>query len=173
MTEAKHVVPPLPFQTLPHRGDPPSSKRPRMSFFPKSTAAKPTTRVAQFLEGVMSKWGVSRLRRLVQSKGRVSETMGDIPRDMHRVASQTELVLELIDDFRDGTYREIPWRKMALLVGAALYAINPADVIPNAIPLIGTMDDLAVVALVTRLLKKDLKAYCEFKGYPVDDYFRP
>lgn len=148
-----------------------SSRGSATSFFP-SAVKLPTARLARLVEKASTNWGVARLRKLVEARGRVSETMGDIPHNMHLVASQTRLVLELIDDFRDGTYREIPWRKMALLVGAVLYAINPADVIPNFLPLVGTMDDIAVVALVTRVLRKDLMAYCEFKGYPVEDYFR-
>lgn len=139
---------------------------------PGAEVEEPPGAFTRWLEDFSSKWGKERLKRLVDQKGRVSESMGSVPRNMHRVANQTRLILELIDDFRDGTYRQISWRSMALLVGAMLYAVSPAEVIPDVIPFVGQMDDLAVVGLVTRFLNRDLRRYCEFKGYDVDEYFR-
>jgi uncharacterized membrane protein YkvA (DUF1232 family) len=55
--------------------------------------------------------------------------------------------------------------------GAVLYAVNPADVVPDALPILGTIDDVAVVALAVRLVQRDLRRYCEHKGYSVDEYF--
>lgn len=138
----------------------------------RSEIAPPSKRFWRWLEDVSQKWGKERLKMLVERKGRLSHTMGSVPQNMHRVASQTQLVLELLDDFRDGTYRQISWRSVALLVGAVLYAVSPADVIPDALPLVGQMDDLAVLAVITRLLQKDLRDYCRFKGYPEEEYFR-
>jgi uncharacterized membrane protein YkvA (DUF1232 family) len=109
---------------------------------------------------------------LVKRKGRLSRTLEVVPQNMHRMANQTQLVLELIDDFRDGTYRDISWRTIALLVGGILYAVSPADIVPDALPFIGQMDDLAVLALITRLANGDLRTYCRFKGYREEDYFR-
>jgi len=99
--------------------------------------------------------------------------MGAVPEGMHRVANQTRLVLELIDDFRDGTYREVSWRSIALLTGGILYSVSPADVVPDVLPIIGQLDDLVILAIVTRLVHGDLRDYCRFKGYDERDYFRP
>jgi uncharacterized membrane protein YkvA (DUF1232 family) len=60
---------------------------------------------------------------------------------------------------------------VALIAGAILYAVSPADVIPDTIPVIGVLDDLAVVAVATRLVRGQLKAYARFKGYPLGRYF--
>jgi uncharacterized membrane protein YkvA (DUF1232 family) len=35
----------------------------------------------------------------------------------------------------------------------------------------GMLDDIAVCAIAARLLRKDLEAYCEFKGYAPDEHF--
>lgn len=139
---------------------------------PDEGPASPPGAFSAFVERKAARWGADRLKTLVARKGRVSESMGEIPANMHRVASQTRLILELIDDFRDGTYREISWRSIALLVGALLYAVSPMDVIPDTIPLLGGLDDLTVVAIVTRLVQGDLRRYCAFKGYPLVEYFR-
>ncbi len=92
---------------------------------PESDVARPQRKFLGWLEDFSHKWGAARLKTLVEKKGRVSESMGSVPQNMHRVASQTRLVLELIDDFRDGTYREVSWRSIALLVAGLLYAVSP------------------------------------------------
>lgn len=137
-----------------------------------SSAPPPQKRVVRWLEDKARVWGLNHLERLVQRRGKLSKTMAAVPRNMHRVANQTQLVLELIDDFRAGTYRAIPWRSMVVLIGVLLYTVSPADVIPDTFPLVGALDDLSLVALATRFVDKDLRAYCRFKGYSEDEYFR-
>lgn len=108
---------------------------------------------------------------LVRRKGRLSRSLDEVPKAMRKVANQTALVLELIDDFRDGSYREVPWHTIAIASAAVLYVVNPADLVPNFVPLVGALDDMAVVAVATRWIQKDLLEYCRWKGYPEEDYF--
>jgi uncharacterized membrane protein YkvA (DUF1232 family) len=125
-------------------------------------------------KGIVERWSSRLARRnlaILVARGNIAETLSDIPEKMHRVARQTALVIELVDDFREGRYRSMPWWAIAVAVSAMAYTVNPVDVIPNAIPFAGVLDDLAVVAVATRVLRKQLVKYCEFKGYPVEDYF--
>lgn len=123
----------------------------------------------------VERWSSQLARRnlaILVARGDIAETLKDVPEQMHRVARQTALVIEFVGDFRSGTYRAMPWWAVAVAVTAMAYTVNPVDVIPNAIPFAGVLDDLAVVAVATRVLRKQLVKYCEFKGYPVQDYFR-
>jgi uncharacterized membrane protein YkvA (DUF1232 family) len=123
----------------------------------------------------LTRWSSQIAKRnllLLAAQGNIAETLKDVPENMHLVARQTRLVIEFVDDFRTGTYREVPWWAVAIAVTAMLYAINPADVIPNVLPIVGTLDDLAVVAVAVRLLRSELIRYCEFKGYAREEYFR-
>jgi uncharacterized membrane protein YkvA (DUF1232 family) len=97
----------------------------------------------RLLENLAHRVGHRQLVRLAQRRGHVARTLRHVPQRMHRVANQTRLVLELIDDFIDGNYRAISWRALALLVGAVLYTVSPADVIPDWLPGVGALDDLA------------------------------
>jgi uncharacterized membrane protein YkvA (DUF1232 family) len=80
-------------------------------------------------------------------------------------------MLELIDDFRSGTYRKIPWRSIATIAGVILYVASPADVLPDFLVGVGLLDDLALTAFAAKLVRADLEAYCRFKGYSVREYF--
>jgi uncharacterized membrane protein YkvA (DUF1232 family) len=58
-----------------------------------------------------------------------------------RAPTYGRLVLALLGDDR------IPWSRKAVLGIAAGYLASPLDVIPESIPLIGAIDDVAVVVL--------------------------
>jgi uncharacterized membrane protein YkvA (DUF1232 family) len=107
---------------------------------------------------------------LLAAKGNWVEALRDIPEQMHRVARETQLVIEFVDDVRARRYRA-PWWAVAVAATALLYPISPADAVPNFIPIAGIVDDLAVIAVATRVLRGELKKYCVFKGYPVSEYF--
>lgn len=139
---------------------------------PESTAPLPKRAFSRFLEEKVAKrLGHRHLVKLITQRGQVMEAWHELPARMHRVANQTKLMMELIDDYRAGTYRQIPWHSLAVGAAAILYVANPADVVPDAFLGIGILDDIAVAALAARVLRSDLKAYCDFKGYPVADYF--
>jgi uncharacterized membrane protein YkvA (DUF1232 family) len=72
------------------------------------------------------------------------------------------LWLVLTDTVR-GEYR-LPWKAIAALTAAALYVISPIDLIPDFLGPIGFTDDALVVALTWGLLKRELLAYCAWKG---------
>lgn len=128
-------------------------------------------KLGQWIESWSRRWWQQYLARLIQSRGNLTQSFGDVPQRMHTVANQTRLVLELIDDFKSGTYRDVSWRSIAILSAAVLYSASPADVVPDFLPFVGTLDDLAVVAVATRFARRELEAYCEFKGYPLEEYF--
>lgn len=46
------------------------------------------------------------------------------------------------------------WKYRALCVGALLYFINPFDLIPDSIPVVGYLDDFAVLTLVAGIIAK-------------------
>jgi uncharacterized membrane protein YkvA (DUF1232 family) len=69
----------------------------------------------------------------------------------------------VLRDFVKGDYR-IPWKAVAALAAAALYVVSPFDLIPDFLGPIGFTDDALVVALTWGLLRRELVAYCTWKG---------
>lgn len=138
----------------------------------RSTAPLPSGPFGRWLERVLAQRISSReLAMLAAHRGQITAAWRHLPDRMHLVANQTKLMMELVDDFRSGAYRKISWRSLAMVVFAILYAANPADVLPDMIAGLGLLDDIAVAALVTRVLKGELEAYCEHKGYDPSQYF--
>ena len=74
-----------------------------------------------------------------------------------------ELLISLIQDYDKGNYREISWESLSGILTALLYVISSVDLIPDFIPVIGTLDDAVVVAVCLKLVKNDLDAYALWK----------
>lgn len=60
-------------------------------------------------------------------------------------------------------YRNVPWKSLVYVVGAILYFVNPADVIPDVLGGIGFIDDAAVAAAVVRAIQDQLDAFRQWE----------
>jgi uncharacterized membrane protein YkvA (DUF1232 family) len=47
-----------------------------------------------------------------------------------------------------GHYRSVPWKAMLILLAAVIYFLNPLDLVPDLIPVVGLTDDFAVLIWV-------------------------
>jgi uncharacterized membrane protein YkvA (DUF1232 family) len=61
--------------------------------------------------------------------------------------------------------KEVPLKDKAIIVGALGYLISPLDVIPDAIPIAGLGDDVAVLLYVLNKIKGDLTDEVKQRAY--------
>jgi uncharacterized membrane protein YkvA (DUF1232 family) len=57
----------------------------------------------------------------------------------------------------------VPWFTIATIAFGFLYILNPFDIVPDFIPLIGYIDDLAVFSFGLRFIETDLHNYLDWK----------
>jgi len=88
-----------------------------------------------------------------------------------KLFNQISLALDLIKDFKAKKYTKIPWRSIALIAVGILYFVNPFDLIPDMLPLIGITDDALLFVSVFKSIQFDLKKYCQWKGLNSEKYF--
>ena len=71
----------------------------------------------------------------------------------------------MVKDYVGGDYREVPFRTIAAIVGALAYVLSPIDAIPDFIPILGYLDDAAVLELCLKLVQGDVDDYrqCQTK----------
>ena len=74
-----------------------------------------------------------------------------------------KLLWALLQDYKAGRYRRVPWKFIAAVLFALAYLIAPVDVIPDFIPLVGYIDDTAVFGLLLSGFKSDINAYRQWK----------
>jgi uncharacterized membrane protein YkvA (DUF1232 family) len=51
-------------------------------------------------------------------------------------------------------HRQVPWHAKMVVGCAVLYVVSPIQLIPNFIPIVGQLDDVFVVALAVRFLRR-------------------
>jgi len=82
---------------------------------------------------------------------------------LQRYVDDAQLLFNLLRDYANGSYREVPFNVVAAIGGALLYVLSPIDLIPDFIPIIGYLDDAAVIAFCLNLIEKDLITYKVWK----------
>lgn len=82
---------------------------------------------------------------------------------LNKYFEEFKLLFSLIKDYFNGNYREVPWNIIASVGGALLYVLSPIDLIPDFIPVIGYVDDVAVLAVCLNFVEKDLEKYKVWK----------
>jgi len=77
--------------------------------------------------------------------------------------ARLRLLRLLFGDWAGKRYPHTPWLTMASIVFAAAYIIMPFDLISDFIPVIGWLDDTAVLYAVWLASGYDLKKYLQWK----------
>jgi uncharacterized membrane protein YkvA (DUF1232 family) len=58
-----------------------------------------------------------------------------------------------------------------MIVTALVYFLNPIDLIPDFMGVIGFTDDAIVLAFVFKSIRDELIKYCDWRGLNAGDYF--
>lgn len=82
---------------------------------------------------------------------------------LKKYAELANVMYGMLKDYRKGIYKEVPWFTIATIAFAFLYVLNPFDIIPDFIPGIGYVDDLAIFTFGLRFIQSDLHRYLDWK----------
>ena len=80
-----------------------------------------------------------------------------------RLFQDLRLLIPLIKDYWQGTYREVSVKSIVIFAAALAYIISPIDLIPDYIIGFGQIDDAVILGLSLYFLEKDLRKYEEWK----------
>lgn len=80
-------------------------------------------------------------------------------RQIGQLAASLPVLLRLARAWSAGEYRRIRWRSAVLVVAALLYFLNPFDLIPDYLPVIGYLDDALVIGYVMNALRGEVRHF--------------
>src|SRR5690606_29339873 len=82
---------------------------------------------------------------------------------LSKYAELGKIMIGMLKDFKNGIYPQVPWFTIATAVLALLYILNPLDVIPDFIPGLGYIDDMAILSIGMGWIETDLHRYLDWK----------
>ena len=72
-------------------------------------------------------------------------------------------LIRLVKAWALGEYKQIPWLSIAFAVAAIIYFVNPFDLIPDTIPVIGYLDDATVIGFAISAMGEDFNAFINWE----------
>jgi uncharacterized membrane protein YkvA (DUF1232 family) len=82
---------------------------------------------------------------------------------LSRFVEDGQLFIAIVKDYWSGKYRQVPYGVIASIVFSLIYVLNPFDLVPDMLPLIGQVDDVAVMGACLLLVEHDLHKYKDWK----------
>ena len=101
-----------------------------------------------------------KLERLLQ---RLENKLKAIPKIGEKL-SHIPTFASLVKSYIQKEYTEVPIGTIVAILSALIYFVSPIDIIPDAIPGLGHVDDAAVVGACLILVDSDIQEYIKWRN---------
>ena len=113
--------------------------------------------------------GVEEAEEVIQNPSKVDEILLQLEAKLKEVPAigstlaDLPLMISMVKAWIKKDYTEVSPKVIACLVGAIIYLLKKKDLISDSIPIVGIVDDIAVLGLALKLSEPELKAYAEWR----------
>lgn len=73
-------------------------------------------------------------------------------------------LVAMVGAWAAGRYRRMSTASLLAALGALVYFLMPVDSVPDFIPALGFVDDVAIIARVMKLFRKDIDQYRQWRA---------
>lgn len=94
---------------------------------------------------------------------KASRKAGDRKGPLGALWSQLMACFRLIRAYAKGTYRNISWTSLVMLVAAVVYFVMPIDLVPDFILGLGLLDDAVILGWTIKKFSSDIDAFVEWE----------
>ena len=70
----------------------------------------------------------------------------------------------LIKAYADGSYRQVPWKSLLMIVASVIYFVMPFDLMPDFIITFGLLDDAALLTWTAKAFKKEIDDFVAWEN---------
>ena len=94
----------------------------------------------------------------------LQDMLSNLPETATNAFKNVPLMVAMVKDYITRAYTEVSPKVVISLVSAFIYIVKKKDLISDNIPIVGLLDDIAVVTLAMALCEPELKAYAAWKA---------
>ncbi len=76
-----------------------------------------------------------------------------------KLVDYLKLVSRMVTNSVSGTYKDLPWQTLVMIVAGLIYFIAPLDALPDFIPVAGYLDDATILVWLGKCFRDDLELY--------------
>ena len=103
--------------------------------------------------------GEDKFERLIQ---RLENKLKLIPR-IGKHVSDIACMVSLVRNYIKKEYTDIPIGTIISIVSTLIYIISPIDLLPDSIPVVGYIDDIALLVWVLKSINSDVEEYKKWR----------
>jgi uncharacterized membrane protein YkvA (DUF1232 family) len=96
-------------------------------------------------------------QKLMDNQEKIEKTASNDT--LHKYLNDIKLYFQMLGDVFTGKYKKVPVGTIAAIVGTLLYVLSPIDLIPDFIPVVGYLDDAAMLAVCLNFTRFDVEEY--------------
>ena len=105
----------------------------------------------------------TRMKTLLTDAYKKASQKNDVGTLAHEAWETLQTMFRLIKASMAGEYTGVPGTTLAAAVAVLIYFLSPIDLIPDFIPVLGLLDDVALVAWFSMTLKHELDRFHEWE----------
>ncbi|HET9053672.1 MAG TPA: YkvA family protein [Cyclobacteriaceae bacterium] len=112
---------------------------------------------------------LTKASRLAGKPGRIALLLAKLGERLTRVdwksvsmaATKEKLLVfsRIASAYASGRYRDISWKSVLIVLAAIIYFLNPIDLVPDFIPVLGLTDDFSVLLWVYKTVGSEIDKF--------------
>jgi uncharacterized membrane protein YkvA (DUF1232 family) len=106
----------------------------------------------------------TRMKQLLTDAYKKASEKNDVGTLAHEAWETLQTMFRLIKASMSGEYTGVPGTTVAAAVAVLIYFLSPIDLIPDFIPVLGLLDDVALVAWFSTTLKTEMDKFQEWEN---------
>ena len=113
--------------------------------------------------------GFSKAKEILNDNEKIEELLQQLEDKLQKVPvvggklSCLPIMISLLRDYVKGEYLDLPLKSLLALTSALIYFVSPIDLIPDTIPGLGFLDDIAVILHCWKCIEGDVVRYIAWR----------
>lgn len=129
--------------------------------------------MSTFSKHLVFKMAFRQAERLLSNRARLVLLFGQIASKLARAEARGNMTEDiklklltlgrLLRAFFNGSYKAIGMRPVISIIAAAIYFVNPADIVPDIIPMSGLVDDFGILIWTYQSIQVEIDNFLEWE----------